>query len=470
MPKIAIIGGGISGIAAALELTQNQAEGQSIEFVLFEAAPRLGGVLETVRVGDYLIEKSADNFATLVPDALQLTDQFGSVDSLIAPVETDRRALVLHKGLLEPIPPGFSLMQPTNLRSILATRTLSWPGKIRLACEPFVRARKQQDDESLTSFATRRLGKEAFENLVDPIVSGIFTADPTQLSMQATMPQFLEMERKHGSLVRAHYSLRKTNAQAAAAKASGARYDQFRAPVGGMSQWIQDLSRSIPDGNVQLGAEVTLVRRQGNRWLLSSGQQEATFDGLILATPAAVTQRLLQNAYPAASQLVGSVTYASSVVLACIVAKSALRGRIDAFGLVCPTKENRQALAISYTSNKYSGRVPDDEILLRVFLGGSLRPEVVDLDDTRIEEIAHREMRDILGWDGSQLRWQSVIRWKNAMPQYTLGHVQRMEELQREIQSIGQLQLCGAAYQGVGIPQCVRSGRRAAKDILTSLD
>lgn len=465
--RVAVVGGGVSGIAAAFYAAQNPGVG-SVR--LFESSGRLGGVIETHRDGDYLIEKAADNFATLMPDALELSKAADVDAQLIAPKEDDRRAFVLHKGQLKPIPAGFSLMQPTRVGSILATSTLSMSGKLRLLGEFFVKAKPDDGDESLESFVTRRLGREAYENLVEPIVSGIFTANPKTLSMQATMPQFLAMERKSGGLIRGHLRAKQQDAAAAARRASGARYDQFRAPRDGMNTWLAGLAGKLPPACVQLNAGVEKIdRTDSSQWQLrfseSANLMTENFDAVILATPAHITTRLIAEVVPEAAALTGEIEYASSAVAAIVVNRNDIAGRLDGFGMISPSKENRHALAISYTSNKYAGRTPDDEVLLRVFMGGAMHAEILGESDSRLEEIACKEVRDILKWTGTKPNWIQVIRWNQAMPQYTIGHCDRMEQLATALSTFPTLQLCGAGYNGVGIPQCVRSGKQAVEAI-----
>lgn len=474
MKDILIVGGGISGISAALELSQSPA----VRIRLLESAQRLGGVLETVYTKDYLVERSADNFATLIPDARDLSEKCGLLPQLIQPNADGRQAFVVSQGKAYPIPAGFSLMQPTRAFSILVSRIMTWQGKFRLLGEYWVKPRPQQfqsDDESLESFATRRLGKEAFDKLVEPIVSGIFTADPRTLSMAATMPQFVQMERKYGGLIRGYLASKREDAAAAARRASGARYDQFMAPRDGMSAWIDGLAKHLPEGSVQLNSTVATLERthdeSGIRWCVTSVDGRVhQADGIVLATPAAITSKLLTPICPAAAKLVGDIPYASSAVVALVIERDQIRGRLDGFGLVVPSCEGRQALAISFTSNKYPGRTPQSQVLLRVFLGGALRGEVVDRSDEELQGLAEKEVREILRWSGQGLKWQAVIRWKNAMPQYLVGHVARMQQLDRLLEGQPTLGLCGAAYHGVGIPQCVRSGRQAAQKLLARLN
>jgi len=465
--KIAILGGGIAGLAAAYTLSRSA----GCEVQLFEASQRLGGVLETIHDGNYLIERSADNFATLIPHAYDLSRACGLEGELIRPNAGGRQAFVLNRGRILPIPAGFSLMQPTRIGSIITTQTLSWRGKLRLLGELWAARKPGDEDESLESFAVRRLGRETFENLVEPIVSGIFTADPSTLSMAATMPQFVQMEQRSGGLIRGHLQARKQDAAAAARKASGARYDQFVAPRDGMNAWIAGIAAQLPAGCVQLNTPIVSLSQLPNTpgWSLETPAGPLQFDAIVCALPAAKAAGLLEPIVPAAARMIGSIPYASSAVAAMVVNQRDIRGRIDGFGLIMPQKERRASLAISYTSNKYPGRVPDDEILLRVFLGGALRPEVVELSDSKLLEMAAVELRELLGWQGKQANWQAIIRWKEAMPQYLVGHVARMKELAAALRPHPTLKLCGAAYDGVGIPQCVRGAQRVAEELIDEL-
>lgn len=467
--RIVIIGAGISGISAALEA---QLLAPDSQVLLLESSNRLGGVLETLKTDGYLIERSADNFATLIPNARDLSQRLGLLPSLIHPNAQGRQAFVFSQGRSHPIPAGFSLMQPTRVMSILATRVLSPSGKLRLLREYWVPRRSDSaTDESLESFAIRRLGKEAFERLVEPIVSGIFTANPKTLSMAATMPQFLQMEREHGGLIRGYLASKRQDAAAAARRASGARYDQFMAPREGMSSWIEALASHLTGDCIRLNTPVTRIEQQADKgWMISAGINETIrADGLILATPAKVTAALLGSVDQQASNLIGSIPYASSAVVAMIVDRQTIQGRLDGFGLVVPSCENRQALAVSFTSNKYPGRTPDDQVLLRVFLGGSLHPEVLQLNDDQLRQIAIEEVSEILKWNGQGLKWSAVIRWNEAMPQYLVGHVEKVKQIEQRLESLGHIQVCGAAYNGVGIPQCIRSSQSAVNKLLQQL-
>lgn len=462
--RIAVVGAGIAGLASAIYLRQMQPDAQ---VTIFESSGRAGGVLETIYDDPYLIERSADNFATMIPDALDLCKLTGYTDQLISPQPNGRQAFVLNRGRILPIPVGFSLVQPTRIWPILTTGTLSLPGKLRMLGEYFVKARISDEDESLESFATRRLGREAFENLVEPIVSGIFTADPSRLSVQATLPQFAKMEREHGGLIRGYLAARKQDAAAVARRASGARYDQFMAPRQGMSHWIQHLVTSLPADTVRYNHSVEAIDRVSpTEYRIRCNGQSDPFDGVIMAAPVRHAATLLQGMAPDLSANLRAIEYASSAVAVVIVDREEIKGRIDGFGLIVPAREKRPVLAISYTSNKYAGRVPEDQLMLRIFLGGATQPEVMLRSDEALMELASKQLREILDWRGQRFRWQGLVRWNEAMPQYHLGHNARVESIMHQVRSLGAIRLCGAGYSGVGIPQTVRSARLAVEELL----
>jgi len=466
---IVIVGAGISGLAAAWELKRLN---PSYAVTILESTPQAGGVLDTIIDPPYLIERSADNFATLIPDALNLCREIGYNSELISPQEAGRQAFVLHGGHISPIPVGFSLVQPTRVWPILSTPTLSWRGKLRLLSEYFVPQRTSDEDESLLSFATRRLGREAFERLVEPIVSGIFTADPAQLSMQATLAQFVKMEREHGGLIRGYLAARRQDAAAAARRASGARYDQFVAPRQGMRHWVEALQAALPATSIQFQQRVATLERPpaentaDGRWKIqTTSGQTLSSDGVILATPTAQSAQLLASVQPQLAAALGRIQYASSAVAILAIDRQEIHRRTDGFGLIVPSIERRPVLAISYSSNKYAGRAPDDQLLLRIFMGGALQPEVLQQSDSELSRMAEQQLKEILGWTGAKCRWQGIVRWNNAMPQYHVGHCDLIEQIRQHLTSLGALRLCGAGYSGVGIPQCVRSGRQAAAEI-----
>ncbi len=468
MRRIGIVGTGISGATAAWYLNRLV---PNLQLELFEARDRIGGVIQT-RSEPYLIEYGADNFATLIPDALELVRAMGLESEFISPQKDFRIAQVVHRGRLVPIPNGFSLMQPTRLNSMLATPILSPWGKLRLLAEYFIPRRVSSEDESVAAFATRRLGRECYERLVEPIVGGIFTAKAETLSMQAAMPQFVAMEREYGSLIRAALvKRRESNAATRAARgASGARYDQFMAPKKGMTWWLEQLVAPMRD-RLHLGTHVTgLSRAQAGGWELTSVNARTSetrkwqFDEICLAVPSYIAAALLAGVSPDLSMELSSVPYASSAIAVLAVAKREVRPEAFCFGSIAPSIEGRNALAVSLTSEKYAGRCPADMVLARVFMGGAVRPELYEQSDARLLEMAIIEIADLFGPTSPPL-YQELVRWPRAMPQYLVGHGQRVERIRTHLVGLPGLELIGNAYDGVGIPQCVRGAKNAAQRI-----
>lgn len=452
---VAVVGGGISGLAAAHRLKELET-GHPI--LLLESRDRLGGVLETVRQDGYLIETSADNFITKLPYAEQLAERLGLAGELLPTEPSLRRALTVNRGKVVPVPEAFVLMSAGRIGPILSSPILGWRGKLRLFGEPLVPRRTAAADESVADFARRRLGDEAFRRLVQPLVAGIYTADPEKLSMQATMRQFVERERQHGSLWRAR------RAEASGGD-SGARYSAFVAPRQGMTQLVEAVAASLPPSSVRLGTTVETVRRQGHDWHLDhcDGQTTRTA-AVIVATPAAAAGRLLAGVDAELARKLRSIEQAGASIVVLGVRSSQVKLAIRGFGFVVPQIEGRRIIAASFSSLKFPGRAPDDRLLIRVFVGGALQPELADLPDDQLVELARGELAELVGLEGEP-ELTRVVRWPSSMPQYHVGHIDRIAEIERRVAAQPGLDLAGNAYHGVGIPQCVHSGEVAAERI-----
>ena len=373
-PRFAVIGGGISGLTAAYRLSQLVRDAQ-IE--LFEAGNRLGGVLSTDIDDSYLMELGADSFINKLPAAVDLCHELGLEDRLIPTNLERRRALVLSRGTLHPVPTGFVQMRPEKLSSMLTTPILSWRGKLRMLAERWVSKsfglERSDYDESVAEFATRRLGREVFERLVQPLLAGIYVADARKLSVAATMESAIKAEREHGSLQQAVIASRARGN--ATSQASGARYGSFVTLQGGLAELVRALSDRLQDAKIHLRSPVIRVSQDASaRWCVttSSGECFEGFNGVVVALPAPRAAEALQDLDEELCKDLQSIPYASSAVVVLAYRRDQIREPLDAFGIVVPEVEGRRIVAASFSSMKFPGRAPDDQVLIRVFVGGAL--------------------------------------------------------------------------------------------------
>ena len=463
--RIAIIGSGISGLAAAYRLINLN---PSLQVRVFEANHYPGGAIQTVERDGFLIERGADSFITNIPWAKNLCQQLGFENQLMSTNKEFRGAYVVRRGRLHKIPAGFQLMATPRLWPIITTRLLSSVGKLRLVCERFLPPKQNPDDESLADFASRRLGREAYERLVEPLVGGIYTSDARKLSIAATLPQFMKMEQQWGNLTRGMYEKSKADGSE---PAHGARYELFVAPRRGMQSLVQAIVAQLPNKSLQLETSVGRIEPTNDgRWKVFFADRKQTeyFDGVIAAVPTYRTATLLGTLHTKLSEALTEIEYASSVVVSLGVPRNSIAHPLDGFGLVVPAVEKRSILAASFSSVKFPERAPEDMALIRVFIGGALRPELVDRDNQEIISLAIDEMRDLI-----RLRGEPIIcdltRWPAAMPQYHVGHIERVGRIKRFVKTLDRFEVAGSAYDGVGIPHSIHSGEQAADRLVDAL-
>lgn len=482
--RIAVIGAGASGLAAAHRLVELSGEGPGkFEVTLFEASDAPGGVAGTRRIGDYLVETGPDMFITNQPAAVKLCQRIGLSDELIPTETAHRGSLVLRNGKPVRVPEGFMLISPAKVWPVLTSPIFSPLGKLRMGLEYLLPRRKEQSDETLASFVKRRFGKEAFERLIQPMVGGIYTADPEKLSLQATLPRFIEMEREHRSLIIASRIQAAVRESGADSGGSGARYGLFTAPRGGVSALFNRLLEIVQqNATVKLGepvAAVSLAESGGYAVTLRSGEQ-ISFDGVVIALPSfhaasvlfagGADERAAQksDSMDELTRLLNEIEYSSAAVVVSGHRLADIEHPLDAFGLVIPAIEDRNVLAISFTSRKFPGRAPEGRILLRTFVGGALQPEMLDQSDEEILTVVRAELRSILGV-GGEPDFMEVCRYERSMPQYHVGHCERVARIRELIAGNDGLELAGNAYSGVGIPDCISSGESAAERLAEQL-
>lgn len=460
--RVAVIGGGITGLAAAHRLSElAAAAGQSIELRLYEGAPRAGGVIATECADGYVLELGPDSFLSEKPAALRLCERLDLTERLVGTQEEFRRTYVVRDGRLHPLPDGFLLMAPTRFWPLITTPLFSWPGKLRMALD-LVLPRGPGGDQSLTDFVTRRLGREALDRVAQPLVGGIYTADPATLSLAATMPRFLEMERNQRSVVRAMWRQQR---QAARREGSGARWSLFLSFDGGLQCLVDALVDRLPPGTVRYNTRIDALARDANGgWQLADGE---IADAVVVAAPAPAAAALLRGIdAPLASDL-AAIPYASSATVTVAYRREDVPHPLDGFGFVVPHVERRPLLAGTFSSLKYPGRAPDGTVLVRAFVGGALQPELVELSDAALLRTVREELATLIGVRTEPLL-SRIARWRQAMPQYQVGHLDRIARIRQRAKALG-LHLAGNAYDGVGIPDCIRSGESAAEALFADL-
>ncbi|PAY21030.1 protoporphyrinogen oxidase [Rhodopirellula sp. SM50] len=484
--RIAVIGGGLSGLATAYYLKRFSPDAI---VKLYESSSRLGGVIDTERIetdqhGCFVIDHGADMFATEPPAAIELCRDLGVEDQLIVPDTTRAGAMIVHRGKLVPIPDGFVLMRATKLWQMVTTPLLSVPGKLRFLAERFVNRQPGVDDAtddiSVAEFVRHRMGAEVLDRLVGPLVAGIYTADIEKLSMKATMAPMVAMVQKHGSLAQATLARRRENKDRTERNSAGARYEKFRGFPNGMKQLIDTLAVAIGEQSIQTETPINALHwnadqtshAQASSWEIDSDQGTESFDEVVLATPAAVSARLLrtvtgkaiQASSETAAATLSSIESASTAIVVLCVPKSQIARLPQQFGFVVPKLENRKILAVSFASHKYPIRCPDDHTIIRVFVGGALQPELLEQSDDEIVEMVRGELADLIGMTGTETLAR-VVRWNNAMPQYHVGHLKRVETIGRAVDQIPNLHLVSNALRGVGIAPVIAAGKAMARKI-----
>ncbi len=469
MNRIVVIGGGITGLAAAHRLVERGRSVQPFrEVLLLEAEPRLGGLISTTQRDGFIVESGPDAFITNKPWALDLIRELGLSERLIGTNPRRRRTYAVRGAALHPLPEGFFLLAPGRIRPFLRSRLLSWRGKTRALLDLVLPRERSDADESLASFVRRRLGQEALARLAQPMIGGIYTADPERLSLRATFPQFLEMEAQHGSVIRALRRERLATAPGNHA-VSGARYGLFASLDDGLQVLVDALAERLPGGAVRLSTPVAGIARAGARWAVQLNDGATVrADGVILTTPACQAARLLQNLDPEIARELEAIPYASSLTVNLAYRRAHVAHPLDGFGFVVPSCEGRSIVACSFSSVKFPNRAPPRHVLLRVFAGGALQPEAFEWDDRTLLTAVLRDLGELLGIRSAPL-WSRVARHPRSMPQYHVGHLRRVDALDLSLRRWSTLKLAGNAYRGIGIPDSIRSGEAAATALLTEL-
>jgi oxygen-dependent protoporphyrinogen oxidase len=477
--RIVIVGGGITGLSAAhAAVTRARALGQDVArevaVTVLERSHRFGGNLITERENGFLLDAGADSWVASKPEATALAKELGLERALIGTNEANRRYYVAWENRLHAVPEGLVLGVPTRLGPLARSRLFSWRGKLRMAFEPFVPARRfaADDDESIADFARRRLGAEAAERLVCPLLGGISAGEASDVSMRAAFPQLVAMESEHGSLVRAMRAAARVKKMRIASPANGPSTSTFLSLEGGVEDLVRALAARLREERVTLrsGTPVDALVRDGSRWKLTLGGGEIIdADAVLLAVPARVSATILRPVDPELERLLAAVPFRSSATLFLAYRRADVGHPLDGVGFVAPMTPGRSVLASTWVSSKWRGRAPEGHVLLRVFFGGapgSEGGEAVARDERALADVARSELRSLMGL-GAEPLFTRLFRFDAARAQMRVGHLAMMrgvrERLSREAAGV---RIAGEGHGGAGIPDCIRQGEEAGRALV----
>ena len=487
--RIAVIGGGISGLAAAYTLVRARQAGAPIEEVLIEATPCLGGVVRTETVDGFVIEAGPDSFLAEKPQAAAMARELGLGDDLMGSNDHARRTYILHRGRLLPLPDGLMFLVPTRLWPMVTTRLLPLSTKIAAARELFSSPPAvDPGDESVASFVSRHFGQAMVENIADPLLAGVYGGDSASLSVRSVLPRFWEMERKHGSLTRATLQAmrqrRKANSNnnhgpdsAGTGPAPPRKLPLFMTLKGGLQQMTERLAAQVEKSRLFLGRRVVGIEPAPggpggvadscSRRFQITCQGEGTFDAdaVVLALPAHLAGGVLSSVDHRLSELLDGIPYSSSMTVSLGFDERARAALPPGFGFLVPRKEHRRMLACTFVHAKFDHRTPEGKAMLRCFLGGARDPQALGLSDQEVVDLVRRELQEILNFTADPLFFR-VHRWPASMAQYPVGHGGRVSAIEERLQDLPGLYLAGNAYSGIGISDCIRTGRSAAEKAL----
>lgn len=499
-PRIVVIGGGVTGLAAAYEVTKRRPDA---ELCVIESKARLGGNIETIHRDGFLLDGGPDSFLRTKPEGTRLCQELGLGEQLISPLATGSKFYIGSGGKLVPMPAGMALAVPTRLGPLLETRLISFFGKLRILGDLFIeknsRARGHAsagDDETVASFLERHFGREVTAHLAGPLLGGIFAGDIEELSIGSTFPQLVELEKKQGSLIRALFAAERARAKQAlepSLRFSGDPYDPlellalfrwlrrespasghlspFQSLTLGMGGLIEALEKRLQRADIKLGCAVRSLAREGAGYSLTLDDgSKMTCDGVLLCTPAHVASRLVGTLPTGSlSQTLERIPYVSTATVFFALEREPKGHVLDAAGFIVPRAEGR-LLASTWVSSKWPGRAPEGAALLRVFLGGAREPALVEnATDSELLQIATEELERYLGNLADVTRFTQVFRWVRSNPQPTRGHAARLKAIDAAVGLLPALGLASSAYDGVGIPDCIRQGRAAAERVLEQL-
>ncbi len=473
--RIAIVGGGIAGLAAAYELEKARDAGASVEFTLYEERPQLGGSLASEIVNGIVLERGPDSFLTEKPAAAALCRELGLGGELLPSNDAARKTYIVVRNRLVALPDGLMFLVPTKLIPTAMSPLFGLRTKMRMGLDLLRSARASGGDESVAALVRRHFGQEAVDRLADPLLSGIYGGDAEQLSAQTVVPRLVEMEAKYGSLTRGMLAARKrmpTEAKDSAGTRSAvpAIFTTLR---GGMGQLVDAIVARIDPASLRAGTPVSAIRKADSGWTVEAGDAAEKFDALIMAAPAWAAGELLAPVDVALGGELGDIPYSSSITINLVYDEARIGQLPEGFGFLVPAVEGRAMLACTFVHRKFLGRTPPGKAVLRAFLGGMKGEALLAESDEALVATARRELSEILGARTLSAAVEpehvQVSRWRRAMAQYAVGHRERMQRIGARVAELPRLRLVGNAYDGIGVSDCIRLGRQAARELVRAL-
>lgn len=472
MPKVIIIGGGIAGLAAAVHLKAGaKAYDKTMDVLVLEKNNRIGGKILTEKHGSYLVEGGPDSFLPEKIWSVNLAKHLGLEPEMLPSNDQFKGTFIYSRGRLHSLPEGVMLMVPTSFWPMAKSSLISWPGKIRMGMEMFIPKRRGMGDESLASFVTRRLGKECLEKIAEPLVAGIHTSNPDNMSVLATFPRFVQMEQKSGSLIHGMVSAMKNRPHATLSgpppKPGQQKMTYFMSFKNGMQTLSQACVEHIGASSIRTGTSVKAIEPAGKgyRVMLENGETLEA-DHVMVASAAYDAADMVKGFDATLAEHLGKIEWSSSATVSVAFRRNDIKTPLKGFGFIVPRVEGRRINASTYSSIKWSYRAPDDMMMARVFVGGGHHEELVhELDDAGMLQMVLEELDTIVGIRAN-VQFSKIYRWNKGMPKYTVGHLDRIALLDRALTTHTGLHLIGCSYKGIGIGDCVHEAQIAAEKIL----
>ncbi len=466
--RITIIGGGIAGLSAAYALEQEaDNKGIDIQIDLIEKQERMGGNIVTDYIDNFIVEGGPDCVFSDKPSALQLCHKLELDRELLKTNEEKKGTYVYWDGRLHDLPEGVVLMIPTMIMPILLSSLITIPGKLRMALEPFVPKRTNPSEETLDQFVTRRLGRELLDKIAEPLVAGIHAGNPKTMSVKASFPRFVDLEQKYGSLIKGMLSRKKE--MLSMMKKKKPKYTMFMTLKSGLQSLPLAIEKELKKTRIHANSEVSSVKQKpyGYEINLKKGKS-IPCDSTIIATPSYITAPLVKEINQSLTEKLIGIPYVSTATVSLAYSSADLKQVPKGFGFIVPKISKRKIMAVTYTSNKFSHRAPDGSVLLRCFVGGAQNENLVFLDDKEMIQMVRNELKDIIGIDLKPI-FTKIYRWEKSMPQYIVGHIDRVKKIEELVSDCPGLFLTGSAYNGIGISDCISNSHKAAESAIKFL-